>query len=152
MLRTPHRMCRARVYCVCVAFGLTYACLCLATYPTFYSKIPLSLLFSFSLRSVKPKKTLAEALSALVPITPLRNRSFSPLDEDNLILSPACTPAAKEVRFSFSFSDSICRSTFKRRYLCRVAAYRSCWDRRLHGVHVYGVVLVALLHGSPHEF
>ena len=105
---------------------------------------------SFSLRSVKPKKTLAEALSALVPITPLRNRSFSPLDEDNLILSPACTPAAKEVRFSFS--DSICRSTFKRRYLCRVAAYRSCWDRRLHGVHVYGVVLVALLDGSPHEF
>ena len=125
-------------------------------YPTFYSKIPLSfsrsfsLLFSFSLRSVKPKKTLAEALSALVPITPLRNRSFSPLDEDNLILSPACTPAAKEVRFSFS--DSICRSTFKRRYLCRVAAYRSCWDRRLHGVHVYGVVLVALLDGSHTSF
>jgi len=47
-------------------------------------------------KSVKPKKTLAEALGALVPITPLRRRAFSPLDEDNLILSPACTPAAKQ--------------------------------------------------------
>eukprot|EP00729_Bicosta_minor_P027010 gene27010-14381_t len=46
--------------------------------------------------SIKTKKTLAEALGALAPFTPLRLRAFSPLDEDNLILSPACTPAAKE--------------------------------------------------------